>query len=220
MKKSGDTRVSTQGLTKGEAQGDTRKDTLGHFDRHGRAKMVDVGSKAVTQRYACAQACVHMDVVALRRILSIEGQEKGKGDVLAVARVAGIMAAKRTSDMIPLCHPLALSWIGIDFDIDKKAGRITVRCECRTEDRTGVEMEALSGVNGAALTIYDMAKAFDRAMRITDIQLIEKRGGRSGVYRAGVSQAGVSRAGVSRAGVSQAGISQAGVSRSSGDDDS
>ncbi len=184
-------------------------DKEGHFDRQGRARMVDVGDKQPTHRYACAAACVTMHPAALKKILqsgmtqdpdqdSVRdmgqdmGPDKSKGDVFAVARLAGIMAAKRTAVAIPLCHNLELSWVRIRFDHDtfpgkggqSGQGRIDVRCACRSFSRTGVEMEALHGVTCAALTIYDMGKAFDRSMRIGDIQLLTKKGGRSGDYRA------------------------------------
>lgn len=148
---------------------------LTHLDDQGRAHMVDVGCKPVTAREAMARGKVHMRVETLHLIA--EGKA-AKGDVLAVARVAGIMAAKHTHQLIPLCHPLPLSFIGVEFDLrtGADAGVVAVEATARTSAQTGVEMEALTAVSVAALTIYDMCKAVDRAMRITDVRLVRKSG--------------------------------------------
>ena len=150
---------------------------LTHLDDSGSAHMVDVGAKAATLREATATGRIAMSAAALTAIL--DGTAK-KGDVLAVARVAGIMAAKKTSDLIPLCHPVALSAVTVDFDLGD--GAITATAVARTTGPTGVEMEALSAVSVALLTLYDMAKALDRAMMIGDIRLLTKSGGRSGDF--------------------------------------
>ena len=156
-------------------------DDLTHFDAEGRARMVDLSDKDVTARVAIARGCVVMAAATLARIQA--GQIK-KGDVLAVARLAGIMAAKRTADLIPLCHPLALTSVALDLTADPARNAIDIQVEVKTTGRTGVEMEALTAASVAALTIYDMCKAIDRAMRITDIHLAHKSGGKSGVYEA------------------------------------
>ena len=154
-------------------------DELTHMDKSGRAKMVDVGDKDVTMREATAQAVVTMKPETLALIR--QGQIK-KGDVLAVAQVAGVMGAKRTPDIIPMCHPLNISAVDFEFDIDDAASTITIRSTVRIMDRTGVEMEALTAVSVASLTIYDMCKAVDRAMSISDVYLLKKSGGKSGVF--------------------------------------
>ncbi len=154
---------------------------LTHLNRDGQAEMVDVGDKAETQRLARAAATVAMQADTLRLIR--QGDIK-KGDVLGAARIAGIMAAKRTADLIPLCHPLPVSKVALDLTLDDAACAVTIEATVLTTARTGVEMEALTAVTVAALTIYDMAKAVDRAMRITDIRLLEKRGGVRGDYLA------------------------------------
>jgi cyclic pyranopterin phosphate synthase len=143
--------------------------------------MVDVGEKAVTERQAIAGGRIGMASETLRLIT--EGNV-GKGDVLAVARLGGIMAAKRTDELIPLCHPLSLTSITIDFIPDNDASEIKIMAAVKARDRTGVEMEALVAVSTAALTIYDMCKSYDRSMIISDIRLLEKSGGKSGHYRA------------------------------------
>ena len=150
---------------------------LTHLDEAGCAHMVDVGAKEVTARVAVARGRIRMaaDTLALIR----EGDLK-KGDVLTVAQIAGIQAAKRTHELIPLCHPLLLNQIALDFTFDEEASAIEIEATVRVSGKTGVEMEALTAVSVAALTIYDMAKAADRAMRIGDIRLVEKRGGKSG----------------------------------------
>ncbi len=153
---------------------------LTHLDDSGAAHMVDVGNKAATVRTATAEGRITMSPSALGAIR--DGTSK-KGDVLAVARIAGIMAAKKTSDLIPLCHPLALSSVSVDFDLDDAGIRATATA--RTTGQTGVEMEALTAVSMALLTLYDMAKAIDRRMIIRDICLRAKSGGRSGDLRTG-----------------------------------
>ena len=154
-------------------------DKLTHIDENGRADMVDVGAKPDSVRLAIAEGAVYMQPETLRLIC--EGMLK-KGDVLTVARIAGIMAAKRTSELIPLCHPIPLNKISVDLAIDEAANAVRITATARTTGKTGVEMEALTAVSVAGLTIYDMAKAVDRAMRIGDIRLIEKRGGVHGDY--------------------------------------
>lgn len=154
---------------------------LTHFDESGRARMVDVGAKSATERQAIATGRIGMQPETLSLI--VEGDVK-KGDVLAVARLSGIMAAKRTSDLIPLCHPLRLTSITIEFSPDTDSSEVTILATVKANDRTGVEMEALVAVSIAALTIYDMCKSYDRGMIISDIRLLEKSGGKSGHYRA------------------------------------
>ncbi len=146
--------------------------------------MVDVGQKADTERVAVAGGEVAMRAETLRLIR--DGAIK-KGDVLTVARIAGIMAAKRTSELIPLCHPLALTHLDVDLTLDEAANRVVIRATARTTGKTGVEMEALTAATVAALTVYDMAKAVDRGMRIQNVRLLEKHGGKSGDYVAGDS---------------------------------
>lgn len=154
---------------------------LTHFDRSGNAVMVDVTEKAVTERIAIATGSVVMKPATLKAILA-----KGikKGDVLAVARLAGIMAAKRTHDLIPLCHPLALSAVSVDLTADRKRNAVDITATVKISGKTGVEMEALTAVSVAALTVYDMCKAIDRGMTIGDIRLRHKSGGKSGTYEA------------------------------------
>ena len=141
--------------------------------------MVDVGEKESTQRFARAQACVLLSEEGVSVLATHKAE---KGNVLGTAQLAGIMAAKQTSTLVPLCHPLPLSQVSVSLRLE--GSRVLVFSECRTRGRTGVEMEALTAVSVAALTVYDMLKAVDRAMRITDIRLLEKSGGRSGVWRA------------------------------------
>ncbi|MDO4231514.1 MAG: cyclic pyranopterin monophosphate synthase MoaC [Lautropia sp.] len=149
---------------------------LTHFDAHGQAHMVDIGGKTETRRVAVAEGWIRMQPATLARIRS---GSAAKGDVLGVARLAAIMASKRTADLIPLCHPIALSKVSADFELDDAGSR--VRCEVRTEctGRTGVEMEALTAVQVGLLTIYDMCKAIDRGMVMEGVRLLEKRGGKS-----------------------------------------
>ncbi|MBP2666002.1 MAG: molybdenum cofactor biosynthesis protein [Firmicutes bacterium] len=152
---------------------------LSHFNIAGRARMVDVTDKNETDRVAEAGGRI---VMAAETLARIEAGTIGKGDVLAVAQVAGIMAAKKTWELIPMCHPLLLSGIDISFVIDRTASAVEIRAIVKTTGRTGVEMEALSAVSGAALTIYDMCKAIDRGMCVESIRLLRKSGGRSGIY--------------------------------------
>ena len=153
---------------------------LTHLDAQGRANMVDVTDKAVTHREAVAQAYVRMLPQTLQMI--VEG-EHPKGDVFAVARIAGIQAAKKTSDLIPLCHPLMLSSVKVELSAEG-ADRVRVVARCKLSGQTGVEMEALTAASVAALTLYDMCKAVDRAMVIENVQLLEKVGGKSGHFQA------------------------------------
>ncbi|MBW2690551.1 MAG: cyclic pyranopterin monophosphate synthase MoaC [Deltaproteobacteria bacterium] len=152
---------------------------LTHFDDEGKAIMVDVGDKANTQRVAVARGVMNMQPETLARILD---NRVKKGDVFAVARLAGIMAAKKTSDLIPLCHPLLINSITVEFSPDPDNGRVEIEGTVKVNGQTGVEMEALTAVSVAALTIYDMCKAVDKAMTIGDIRLAEKKGGRSGHF--------------------------------------
>src|ERR1700732_4177440 len=152
-----------------------------HFDEQGRARMVDVSDKAASERAATAAGSVLMAKATLERIMA--GSVK-KGDVLSVARLAGIMAAKRTPDLIPLCHPLRVSWVCVAPRCAPARNAVDITATCKLTGRTGVEMEALTAVAIAALTVYDMCKAVDRAMRIVDIRLIHKSGGKSGTYEA------------------------------------
>jgi cyclic pyranopterin monophosphate synthase len=154
---------------------------LSHIRAGGEAHMVDVSSKPETQRIATAEGQVVMQASTLRTILA--GDAK-KGDVLGAARIAGLMGAKRTHELIPLCHPLALTHVAVDVEPDEALPGLRVRAEVKTRGQTGVEMEALTAVSIACLTIYDMAKAADRGMRIDGVRLLEKRGGKSGDWRA------------------------------------
>jgi cyclic pyranopterin monophosphate synthase len=154
---------------------------LSHVDAHGQARMVDVSQKLATERIAIAQGQVVMSKATLDLILSDNAK---KGDVLGTARIAGIMAAKRTHELIPLCHPLALSKVALDIEPDPKLAGCVVRATVKVRGPTGVEMEALTAVSVACLTIYDMIKAAERGARIEGIHLVEKSGGKSGLYRA------------------------------------
>jgi cyclic pyranopterin monophosphate synthase len=153
--------------------------TLTHFNTAGEAHMVDVGNKAVTQRVAIAEGRIEMLPQTLALIVS--GQH-GKGDVLGIARLAGIMGAKKTSELIPLCHPLAITKVAVDLNVDEAAPAVVCQATVHTSGQTGVEMEALAAVQIALLTVYDMCKAVDKGMAMTDIVLLEKRGGKSGVW--------------------------------------
>ena len=155
---------------------------LTHLNRSGEAQMVDVASKAVTRRIAIAAGRIVMKAATLKLI-----QEGGheKGDVFGVARVAGIMGAKRTSELIPLCHPISLTRVTVELTSEPTTRAVLCRATAETDAKTGVEMEALTAVQVALLTIYDMCKGVDRAMRIEDVRLLEKSGGRSGHWRAG-----------------------------------
>ncbi|MGB3714366.1 MAG: cyclic pyranopterin monophosphate synthase MoaC [Candidatus Promineifilaceae bacterium] len=152
---------------------------LSHVDDSGQAKMVDVGQKPDTERVAVAQGAVLMQPQTLQLI--IEGNLK-KGDVISVAQIAGVMAAKKTSDLIPLCHPLPITHIDVTCTPKPGKNRVDIEATARVTGKTGVEMEALTAVAIAALTIYDMAKAIDRGMRISDIRLVAKQGGKSGTF--------------------------------------
>ena len=155
-------------------------DNLTHLDEHGHAQMVDVSEKNVTSRTAVASGAVCMQPATLA---AIRDGAVPKGDVLAAARIAGIMAAKRTPDLIPLCHTLLLTKVTVDFELDNERNRVVITATVRCQGQTGVEMEALTAVSIAALTIYDMAKAIEKTMTIGDIRLLEKQGGKSGDWR-------------------------------------
>ncbi|MCW5603534.1 MAG: cyclic pyranopterin monophosphate synthase MoaC [Burkholderiales bacterium] len=154
---------------------------LTHFDAQGKARMVDVAAKAETHRIARAGGRILMQPATLRHIVA---GTAGKGDVLGVARVAAIQAAKRTPDLIPLCHPLALTRVDVEFTVDRKAVAVDCVVTVETVGRTGVEMEALTALSAGLLTIYDMCKAIDRGMRLQDLHLLEKKGGKSGHWTA------------------------------------
>jgi cyclic pyranopterin phosphate synthase len=156
-------------------------DQLTHFDNAGQAHMVDVGAKAETHRIAIATGTIRMKPETLAIILS--GTAK-KGDVLGIARIAAIMGAKRTSDLVPLCHPLALTRVTVDFDTDEAASSVHCRAQVETYGKTGVEMEALTAVQVGLLTVYDMCKAVDRGMVMSEIRVREKHGGKSGDWSA------------------------------------
>ena len=153
---------------------------LTHLDSEGRARMVDVGAKPSADRRALAQAIVRVTAETATRV---SAGDAPKGDVIGVARIAGIQAAKRTSDLIPLCHPLPLSFVGVEAEIDTSAGTITLTAEARTTGQTGVEMEALTAACVAALTVYDMVKGIERGAQIESVLLLEKSGGKSGEWR-------------------------------------
>ena len=155
-------------------------DKLNHFNQRGEAHMVDVGEKNITQRIAVAEGTIHMQTETLQRIL--QGSHK-KGDVLGVARVAGVMAAKKTADLIPLCHPLQLTHVDIQLNANEKEQNVLCVVEVKTDGKTGVEMEALTAVQITLLTIYDMCKAMDRGMSMSDIGLVQKSGGKSGDWQ-------------------------------------
>ncbi|WP_018998612.1 cyclic pyranopterin monophosphate synthase MoaC [Megamonas rupellensis] len=150
-----------------------------HFNQDGEAIMVDVSQKDITMRIAIAEGSIKVNQEVFR---SIKEQTNKKGDVLAVARIAGIMAAKKTSDMIPLCHPLFITKVTIDFELDEENYMIKAIATTKVNGKTGVEMEALHAVSVTLLTIYDMCKAIDKSMEIADIRLLHKEGGKSGVY--------------------------------------
>ena len=152
-----------------------------HFDSEGKARMVDVSDKDASERTAIAKGSVIASPETIKLIA--DGGVK-KGDVLSVARLAGIMGAKRTAELIPLCHPLALTSVAVDLELDPGRNAIDITATCKITDRTGVEMEALTAVSVAALTVYDMCKAVDRAMTIEGIHLVHKSGGKSGTYDA------------------------------------
>ena len=153
---------------------------LTHFDEKGKARMVDVTGKAVTSREAVATGSISMKSATLKLI---KQDKVEKGDVLGVARVAGIMAAKKTSELIPMCHPLSITSVAIDFTINDKKNRVDITATVKVTGQTGVEMEALTATSIAALTIYDMCKAVDKEMIISEIMLLKKRGGKSGTFK-------------------------------------
>lgn len=153
---------------------------LSHLDSRGRARMVDVGSKKATRRRAVAQACVSMNAAAFK---AIRGNTLKKGDALSTAKIAGIQAAKRTADLIPLCHPLLFDHADVSFSFQVKKKQITVQSVVEGEAKTGFEMEAMTAASVAALALYDMAKAVDKAMVISDVCLLEKTGGKSGAFK-------------------------------------
>ena len=154
---------------------------LTHFDGLGNARMVDVGDKDVTERLATAKASVIMQPATLALI---RDKRAAKGDVLAVAQLAGIMAAKKTADLIPLCHPLALSSVQVTLTLDEKRNAVDIEATCKLKGKTGVEMEALTAASVAAFTVYDMCKAVDRGMVIEQVKLLHKSGGKSGTFDA------------------------------------
>lgn len=158
----------------------SRMSRLTHVDDTGKARMVDVSGKNVTLREAVASGAIFMKPETFRMVVNAE---IAKGDVLGVAKIAGIMAAKKTSELIPLCHPLDITHVDIQFHLREKQNSITIEAAVKTLHRTGAEMEAMVAVTAAALTIYDMCKAVDRAMVISDIKLLKKSGGKSGTYR-------------------------------------
>jgi cyclic pyranopterin phosphate synthase len=153
---------------------------LTHLDGGGRARMVDVGEKPATERRAIARARLRIAPDTAQAVLAGDAP---KGDVIGVARIAGIQAAKRTSELIPLCHPLALSFVGVEGEIDVDAGTVTLTAEAHTTGPTGVEMEAMTAAAVAALTVYDMIKGIDRSAEIAEVTLLEKSGGRSGLWQ-------------------------------------
>jgi cyclic pyranopterin phosphate synthase len=154
---------------------------LTHFDDRGNAHMVDVGGKGETERVAVARASVTMLPATLKLI---RDKKAAKGDVLAVAQLAGIMAAKKTPELIPLCHPLSLSSVDVKLSLDSKRNAVDIEATCKLKGRTGVEMEALTAASVAALTVYDMCKSVDRGMVISEVKLVHKSGGKSGTFNA------------------------------------
>jgi cyclic pyranopterin phosphate synthase len=153
---------------------------LTHLDEHGTARMVDVGDKPATDRRAVARAVVRMSP---QTAATVQAGDAPKGDVLGTARIAGVLAAKRTGELIPLCHPLGLDHVDVDAEVDPAAGTVTLTAEARVTARTGVEMEAMTAVSVAALTVYDMVKGLERGVEIASVALLEKSGGRSGTWR-------------------------------------
>jgi cyclic pyranopterin phosphate synthase len=155
---------------------------LNHFDDAGQAHMVDVGAKAETHRVAVAAGAIRMQPATFAMIA---GGTAKKGDVIGIARIAAIMATKRTSELVPLCHPLALTRVAVDFTLDEATSSVACRAQVETYGKTGVEIEALNAVQVGLLTVYDMCKAVDRGMTITDVRVLEKHGGKSGDWSAG-----------------------------------
>jgi cyclic pyranopterin phosphate synthase len=162
-----------------------------HVNSHGEANMVDVSSKVVTVREACAEGYVQMQVSTLKMIIS---GHHHKGDVFSVARIAGIQAAKQTSQLIPLCHPLMLSKVAIDFEVQVQQNRVRIHSLCKLSGQTGVEMEALTAVSVAALALFDMCKAVDPAMCLSGIRVLEKQGGKTGLWQANSGSTGTAGA--------------------------
>ena len=160
----------------------SKKPRLSHLDGGGKASMVDVSAKANTIRRALAEGRIEMSAKAFK---AVRDAQLAKGDVLGTARIAGVMAAKRTAELIPLCHPLLLSDVQVRFTLDPKTTSVRCEAEVRSAGPTGVEMEALTAVSVALLTVYDMAKSADKSMRIEGVRLLEKDGGKSGTWRAG-----------------------------------
>ncbi len=158
----------------------TTQDKLNHFDDSGKAHMVDISDKSITHRIAIAQGYIKMQAETLE---AIEAGDSKKGDVLGIARIAAIQACKKTADIIPLCHPIALTKVNVVFELDNQASQVMCTVTTKCDGKTGVEMEALTGVSAALLTIYDMCKAVDRGMVLSEIKLLEKQGGKSGVWR-------------------------------------
>lgn len=158
-----------------------RDDTLTHFDEHGQARMVDVSGKAVTHRRAVARGSLRMSP---RAFAALDAGGSPKGDVFGVARIAAIQGAKQTAALIPLCHPLPLTHLSVEFSRDAEQSRLTIEVTAETDGKTGVEMEALTGVSVGLLTVYDMLKAVDKVMVMEEIRLVSKEGGRSGNWRA------------------------------------
>jgi cyclic pyranopterin phosphate synthase len=155
---------------------------LTHLDEHGSARMVDVGAKPVTERRAVAEALIRMEPATAAAVVAGDAP---KGDVIGTARIAGIQAAKRTAELIPLCHPLPLSYVDVEIEVDADAGTAAIRAEARTSAQTGVEMEAMTACSVAALTFYDMVKGLERGVEIAEVMLVEKSGGKSGTWRRG-----------------------------------
>lgn len=161
----------------------SQNDQLTHFDATGQAHMVDVAGKSDTHRIAVAAGTIRMQPETMALVLS--GSAK-KGDVLGIARIAAIMGAKKTSELVPLCHPLAITRVAVDFEVDQAANSVHCRAQVETVGKTGVEMEALTAVQVGLLTIYDMCKAVDRGMVMTNVRVLEKQGGKSGAWHAAI----------------------------------
>jgi cyclic pyranopterin phosphate synthase len=175
----------------GKRRARRRQPQLSHFDAGGAARMVDVGAKPESDREAVASGAIEMAPATLARVAA---GTIGKGDVLGAARLAAIAGLKRTAELIPLCHPVRVTGVDVALTVDEERSRVAVRATVRAHDRTGVEMEALTAVAVAALTVYDMCKAIDRGMRIADVQLESKRGGRSGEWRRSATAGRLARA--------------------------
>lgn len=171
--------MKTENIVSIVIKGKNMKNKLTHFDESGNAIMVDVSDKPVTHRTAIATGAIQVGAGIMERLTA---GTVAKGDVLGVARVAGIMSVKHTSDLVPMCHPLPITKCTIDFELEKEKGIIRTFCTVKTDGKTGVEMEALTGVQVTLLTIYDMCKAIDKHMVLTDIHLVEKTGGKSGDF--------------------------------------